>query len=191
MHEPHELHWKATKRIVHYVQDTREFEIHYSTSGQLDLIGFNNLDWDGDSIDRKYTSIFVFMLGSGPIYWSSKKQVALALSSAEAKYRGFVNATIQEFWLHAILREFSIHTSPSIDISYDNQSEIKIYSDPLQKQRTKHIEVHMHYIRELVHNRTITLHYFPTEEHIPNIFTKYFTKKIFFYLKSLLSVKAD
>ena len=93
---------------------TREFGIPYSANAQLDLIGFIDSDWVGDSTNMKYTSIFVFMLGSGPICWSSKKQVALSLSLAEAEYRGAVNAAIQEVWLHGILIEFGIHYSPSV-----------------------------------------------------------------------------
>ena len=102
------------------------------------------------------------MIGYGPIFWSNKKQVALALSLVEEEYQGAVNVVIQAVWLHGILIEFMIQTSPTVDIYYDNQSTIKISSDPVQKQRTKHIEVNMHYIRELVHDRTITLHYCPT-----------------------------
>ena len=88
-----------------------------------------------------------------------------------------MNAVIQEVWLHGILTEFGVHTSPSVDIYCDNQSTIKILSDPVQKQRTKHIEVHMHYIRELVHDKTITLHYSPTKDQMENIFTKSFIEK--------------
>ena len=130
------------------------------------------------------------MIGSGPICWSNKKQAALALSSTEAEYRGVVNAINHEVWLHGILTEFRIHTSPTIDLYCDNQSTIKISSDPVQKQRTKHIEVHMHYIQELVHDRTFTLHYCPTEDQIAYIFTKSFTKKRFSFLRSLLGIKA-
>ena len=78
-----------------------------------------------------------------------------------------------------------------MDIYCDNHSTIKIYSDPVHKQRTKRIEVHMHYIQELVHDRTITLHYCPIEDQIAHIFTKYFTKKSFSFLRSLLGVKAQ
>ena len=130
------------------------------------------------------------MLGFGPICWSSKKQVALALSSAEAEYMGVVNAAIQVVWIHGILTDFEIRTSPLVDIYCDNQSTIKISSDPIQKQRTKHIEVHMHYIWELVHEKTITLHYCPTKDQIAYIFTKSFTEKRFSFLMSLLGVKA-
>ena len=71
------------------------------------------------------------MLGSGPICWSSKKKATLALSSAKAKYRRVVNVAIEAFLLDGILIEFGIHTYPSIDIFCDNQSEIKISSDPV------------------------------------------------------------
>ena len=98
MQEPHELHWKEAKCILHYVQGTREFVIHYYVGAQLDLIGFIDSDWVGDSTDMKFTSGFVFMLGSRPICWSSKKQVDLALSSTEEEYRGVVNVVIQGVW---------------------------------------------------------------------------------------------
>ena len=103
--------------------------------------------------------------------------------------RGTVNATTQATWLHGILKKFGIHTYSWVYIYCDNHSAIKISNDQVQKQQTKHIEVHMHYIHELVHNKAIILHYCPIEEHIADIFTKSFTKNIFFYLISLLGVK--
>ena len=60
------------------------------------------------------------MIGFGPICWSSKKQAALALSLAEAEYRGAVNATIQENWLHGILIEFEVQISPIVDLYCEN-----------------------------------------------------------------------
>ena len=73
------------------------------------------------------------MPGSRPICWSSKKQASLALSLVEAEYRGNVNAAIEAVWLHGILTEFGICTSPQLDPYCGNQSTIKIYIDPNQK----------------------------------------------------------
>ena len=70
----------------------------------------------------------------------------------------------------------------------DNQCAIKISIDPVTRQRIKHVEIHMHYIRELVHDRTIILQYYPTDEKIADIFTKRFLEKKFTYLRSLLGV---
>ena len=70
MHENNEIHWKAAKRILHYVQGTKHFGVHYVVSSPLELVGYIDSDWDGDSIDRKSTSYYVFMLAHGTICWS-------------------------------------------------------------------------------------------------------------------------
>ena len=108
MQEPHELHWNAAKRILRYVQGTITFGIHYAAGTALNLLGFTDSDWVGDSIDRKSTSGYSLSLGSGPICWSSKKQAAIALSSAEAEYKGVVNITIQALWLQNFLTELGV-----------------------------------------------------------------------------------
>ena len=101
MDQPHEIHWRAAKRIFNFnsVQGTRTHGIFYKAKSNLDLIGFTNSDWVGDNTDRKSSLGYVFMLAEGPINWSSKKQSAIALSSTEAEYRGVVNATTQCLWL--------------------------------------------------------------------------------------------
>ena len=90
--------------------------IHYATDSTLDLIGFANSDWAGDNIDRKSTSGYSLSLGSRPICGSIKKHATIALSLAEAEYRGVVNITIQVMWLQHILIELDIQFHRSIVI---------------------------------------------------------------------------
>ena len=71
--QPRDLHWKAAKRILQYIQGTRTYGIHYAADSELELVGYTDSDWVGDSIDQKSTSGYVFMFGGGPIFWSSKK----------------------------------------------------------------------------------------------------------------------
>ena len=92
MDHPHEIHWRASKKILNFVQGTRTHGIFYKANSDLELIGFTDSDWEGDSTYKKSTSGYLFMLVEGPISWSSKKQSAIALSSTEAEYRGVVNA---------------------------------------------------------------------------------------------------
>eukprot|EP00253_Pinus_taeda_P008388 PITA_08388 len=189
MQEPHELHWNVAKRILRYVQDTITFEIHYAASTALNLLGFIDSDWAVDNIDCKSTFGYSLSRGSGPICWSSKKQAAIALSSTEAEYKGVVNITIQALWLQHFLTELGIQFHHPIVIWCDNQSTLKFCRDPVQRQRKKHIEIHMHYIRDLVHDWVIDLQFCPSAEQTTDIFTKTFTEQKFCSLRDRLGVK--
>jgi hypothetical protein len=120
MQEPHEIHWKDAKHILRYIQGTITFGIHYEKNSTLDLIGFTDSDRVGDNIDRKSTSGYSLSLGSGPICCSGKKQTTIALSPAEAEYRGVVNITIQSMWLQHFLTELGIQFHRPIVMWCDN-----------------------------------------------------------------------
>ena len=86
MHHPHDLNWKEAKRILQYVQGTRAYDIHYATDSELELVGYTDSNWSGDSIDRKSISRYVFMFGGGPICFSIKNKAFIAFSSLEVEY---------------------------------------------------------------------------------------------------------
>eukprot|EP00253_Pinus_taeda_P024127 PITA_24127 len=88
----------------------------------------------GDSIDHKSTSEYSLSLGSSPIYWLTKKYTAIALSAAEAKYKGVVNITIQALWLQHFLIELDVQFHQPIFIWCDNESILKFCMDPAQWQ---------------------------------------------------------
>ena len=69
MDQPHEINWRAAKRILNFVQGTRTDGIFYKEKSDLDLIGFIDSDWAGDNTDQKSTLGYVFMLEKGPISW--------------------------------------------------------------------------------------------------------------------------
>eukprot|EP00253_Pinus_taeda_P007103 PITA_07103 len=139
-------------------------KIHYAAGTALNLLGFTDSDWAGDNIDRKSTSGYSLGLGSGLICWSNKKQATIALSSAEAEYRGVVNITIQALWLQHFLTDLGIQFHQPTIIWCDNQSTLKFCRDLVQRQRMKHIEIHIHYIRDLLHDQVIDLQFYPSTE---------------------------
>ena len=147
IHQTHELHWRAAKTILQYVQGTKKFGVHCTASSSLQLARFSDSDWAGDPIDRKSTPGFFFMFSEGPICWSSKKQYTISLSLAEAEYREIINVATQCVWLQGFFQEFGVTIDSPTNIWVENKSAIKISTDPVQRQRTKHIEIHMHYIR--------------------------------------------
>eukprot|EP00253_Pinus_taeda_P010618 PITA_10618 len=132
MQKPHESHWKAAKRILHYIRGIVQFEIHYSAETSPLLVGFIDSDWAGDPDDQNSTAGYVFTLGSGPITWACKKQSAISLSSAEAKYHDIVEASMEALWLHQIISEFGFQQHHPTTLWCDNQSAIQLCKDLVQ-----------------------------------------------------------
>eukprot|EP00253_Pinus_taeda_P013552 PITA_13552 len=165
------------------------FGIHYSAKATPLLVGFTDSDWAGDADDRKSTAGYVFTLGSGPITWACKKQAAISLSSAEAEYRGGVEASKEALWLRQILSELGFEQQHPTTLWCDNQSAIQLCKDPVQHQRSKHIELHMHFIRKLVHDHVLEVQYCSTDDQVADIFTKALTEAKFTKLRYMLGVQ--
>eukprot|EP00253_Pinus_taeda_P018456 PITA_18456 len=153
------------------------------------LVGFTDSDWAGDPDDRKSTAGYVFTLGSGPITWACKKQAAISLSSAETEYRGAVEASKEALWLRQILSEFGFERQHPTTLWCDNQSAIQLCKDPVQHQHSKHIELHMHFIRKHIHDHVLEVQYCSTDDQVADIFTKALTEAKFTKLRYMLGVQ--
>jgi hypothetical protein len=114
----------------------------------------------------------MFSFGSGDVSWSSKKQLTVALSSTEAKYRGVTIAASEVVWLQKLLSDLGQSVDALVVIYYDNINSILLANNPVYHARTKHIEVHYHFIREKVLAKEIDLIHVSTEDQVADIFTK-------------------
>eukprot|EP00253_Pinus_taeda_P026348 PITA_26348 len=189
MQNPRESHWKVAKRILRYVRSIVQFAIHYSSEASPLLVRFTDSDWVGDPDDRKSTAGYVFTLSSRPITWACKKQATISLSLAEAEYCGAVEASKEALWLHQILSKFGFQQQHLTTLWYDNQSAIQLCKDPVQHQCRKHIEIHMHFIRKLIHDHVLEVKYCSTDDQVANIFTKALTEAKFTKLRFMVGVK--
>ncbi|XP_047267681.1 uncharacterized mitochondrial protein AtMg00810-like [Capsicum annuum] len=102
---PTEIHLLAAKRILRYLQGTKDFGIFYRKGEKVDLIGFTDSDYAGDQDGRKSTSGYVFMLGTEAVSWSSKKQTVVTLSCTEAEFVTATACVCQAIWLRRILKK--------------------------------------------------------------------------------------
>jgi hypothetical protein len=114
----------------------------------------------------------MFSFGSGAVSWSSKKQPTVALSSTEADYRGAAIAACEVVWLQKLLSDLGQSVDVPIVIYCDNINNILLANNPVYHARTKHIEVHYHFIREKVLAKEIDLIHVSTEDQVADIFTK-------------------
>eukprot|EP00253_Pinus_taeda_P026492 PITA_26492 len=153
------------------------------------LVGFTDFDWASDPDDRKSTIGYVFNLGLGPITWACKKQGAISLSSVEAEYHGVIEASKEALWLRQILLEFGFQQQHPTTLWCDNQSAIQLCKDPIQHQCSKHIELHMHFIRKLIHDHVLEVQYCSTDDQVADILTKALTEAKFTKLRYMLGVQ--
>ncbi|KAF2319994.1 hypothetical protein GH714_021778 [Hevea brasiliensis] len=165
MEHPKEIHLLATKRILRYLQGTINFGIFYKKGEKSELFGFSDSDFAGDPDDRKSTSEFVFMLGSGAVSWSSKKQQIVTLSTTEAEF-----------------------VAGATTIYCDSNSAIKLSKNPVLYGRSKHIDVKFHCLRDLTKDGVIDIVYCRSEEQVADLFTKPLKMASFVKLRKLLGV---
>ncbi|KAK4389999.1 Retrovirus-related Pol polyprotein from transposon RE2 [Sesamum angolense] len=145
MDKPRSVHWEAALRIL-------------------------KLCWGED--DRKSTSGYCTYVGGNLVTWRSKKQTTVARSSAEAEYRAMAHTTSEILWLKNLLKELGFMYDDPVPMHCDNQAAIHIASNPIFHERTKHIEVDCHFVREAVMSQEICTPFTPSSEQRADIFTK-------------------
>lgn len=188
MQNPTKHHFGAAKRILRYVAGTVDYGIWYAANSIFCLQGFSDSDWTGSLEDRKSTSGSIFHIGSGAITWSSKKQATTALSSSEAEYVAATSAACQAVWLRRLLADFGQLQEGATEIFCDNKAAIAMSENPAFHGRTKHIDIRVHFIRDLVAGGQIQLRYCNTNEQVADVFTKSLPYEKHAYFRSKLGV---
>jgi hypothetical protein len=190
MSAPHPLHWKAVQRLMKYVKGTLTLGIKFTGNNQHRncLLGYCDSDFAGCLDTRHSTSGIVILMNGGPIHWSSKKQSTVVGSSTEAEYVACYSATHDLVWLNQLLTELGFQNHQSITLYCDNLPAIKLIKNPVAHQRTRHIDIKYHYVREKYKHKIIDVQHIPTAEQIADIFTKPLTGSTFKRLRHNMQV---
>jgi hypothetical protein len=191
MVEPRQVHWMAAKHMLRYLRGTVGYGLRYVLGGDVKLQGYTNSDWTWSAVDRKSTSGCCFSLGSDMISWLSRKQTSVALSTSEAEYIAASVASSEAVWLRKLLAGiFDLELEPTL-IHCDNQSCVKLTENPIFHDRSKHIEIKYHYIRDMVQRGAVELQYISTDEQIADILTKPLSSVKYEYFRDKLGVLSN
>jgi hypothetical protein len=178
LESPHTTHMESALHVVRYIKATKDYRL---TLGGKDFIlsGYSDTNW-GTELHRHSISGYTFSTGVGVISWSSKKQPIITLSSTESEYVALTHAAKEAKWLRSLAREILpvVGLGSYVDkfrptILYcDNQGAIKLSTNPVFHARTKHIDIHFHFIRQTITGRDLQLVYCPTDYMVADIMTK-------------------
>ncbi|KAL5563802.1 hypothetical protein UlMin_033549 [Ulmus minor] len=188
MHNPTTAHWLAAKRILRYLRGTMQQGLRLNPSSHLQIQTYADADYASTPDDRRSSSGYCLFLGDNLVSWSATKQKVVSRSSAESEYRGLAIAAAEIVWTLSLLKELCIPQTEVPILWFDNISSSYMAANPVFHARSKHIEVDIHFIRDLVLKKQLQLCYVPTEDQLADLLTKHLSSSRFDSLKSRLCI---
>jgi hypothetical protein len=146
--------------------------IFFSSQTPLQLHGFADSDWACCPNTRRSITGYCVLFGTSLVSWKSKKQNTVSRSSTEAEYRTLASLTCELQWLQYLFNDFQVSFSQPASVYCDNKSAIYLAHNPTLHERSKHIELDCHIIREKLQSKLILLLSVPSKSQLADVFTK-------------------
>jgi hypothetical protein len=168
--DPRAIHMKAAVRALRYLVDTADMCLRYDGHLGHEVVGYTDADWASEA-DGQSRAAYVFKLAGGAITWATKKVESISDSTSVAEYKALTLGAKEAIWLRQLMGELKQSTK-AITLMCDNQSSIKLAHNPVHHQRTKHVKVAWHFIRQAIKDGDVTVEFVRTLLQDADIFTK-------------------
>lgn len=174
-------HWRAAKRVLRYLRGTVGRGIKYLRDSAVKVIAYADSDWAGDIDTRRSRTGFVVTIAGGAVVWQSKAQKSVALSSCEAELYALCECVKELLWLTQFLAAMGIKFDVPI-LWVDNQGAIALAENPVNHQRSKHIDIRWFFVRDVIDQGLIEIRYIQSEDNLADINTKPVVTDVFLRL---------
>ncbi|KAL0399561.1 UNVERIFIED_CONTAM: Retrovirus-related Pol polyprotein from transposon TNT 1-94 [Sesamum radiatum] len=167
-------HWRAAKKVMRYLQGTKDYMLMYRRTENLEVVGYSDSDFAGCVDSRKSTSGYIFMIASGAVSWKSAKQTLIATSTMEAEFVSCFEATSHGVWLKNFISGLRIMDSISrpLRIFSNNSAAVFMAKNNKSGSRSKHIDIKYLAIRERVKEGKVVIEHISTELMLADPLTK-------------------
>lgn len=179
LHDPCDRHYSLAKRLLRYISGTTEYGLHFAAGNNGTIHADCDSDWAGDIETRRSTSGYIVRISGTPIFWCSKRQTVVTLSSGEAEYSALSSCSRDVSWIRNLWYEISNSipyesgsTISATPISVDSSTGNAIASQRISSSRTKHIDIKEHHVRELVERKVVFIESVKTSNQVADSLTK-------------------
>jgi len=174
-------HWKTAKKVLRYLQGTKNHMLTYRKSDHLEVIGYTDSDFFGCVNTRKSTFGYVYLLAEGAISWKSVKQSVIAASTMEAEFMACFEATVQANWLRNFISGLGVVGSISkpLKIYCDNSAAVFFSKNDKYSKGAKHMELKYFVVKEEVQKRKVSIEHISTDLMIVDPLTKGLPSKLY------------
>ena len=170
---PRNVDMVELKRLIRYIKGTMTAKLRLSSCDRHgEFIGYSDANWGEDRKDRKSNSGYYTTLNGGAIAWCCRKQNIVTLSSAEAEYVALTETAKEMMWTRDVLKQFTGEEPRIMKIMTDSQSAMAMTDSQRFNQRSKHIDIRYHFIRDMVKKKELILAYVSTQVNIADMMTK-------------------
>ncbi|GJR70550.1 retrotransposon protein, putative, ty1-copia subclass [Tanacetum coccineum] len=170
---PGKNHWEAVKWILKYLRGTVNVGLVYGThrGNHVDVTGFVDSDYAKDPDKGRSITGYAFLVQGCVVSWKATLQHVVALSTTEAEYMALTEAVKEAIWLRGLLEELGVELN-TVAVNCDNQGAIHLSRNHVFHERTKHINVRYHFIREVLEAKTVKVLKVGTEHNAADALTK-------------------
>ncbi|XP_074318246.1 secreted RxLR effector protein 161-like [Silene latifolia] len=184
MGDPGKEHWQAVKRIFRYLKGTSDVGLIYGGDRECLVSGYSDSDYAGDVDSRRSMTGYVFTLGGSVVSWKATLQPTVTLSTTEAEYMALTAAAKEGIWLKGLVSDLGLHQEQAI-VFCDSLSAICLAKDQVHHERTKHIDVRYHFLRN---EKRIKVNKVGTADNPADMFTKPVPHSKFQHCLDLLNI---
>ncbi|KAL0403674.1 UNVERIFIED_CONTAM: Retrovirus-related Pol polyprotein from transposon RE2 [Sesamum radiatum] len=190
LQRPCDVHWRAAVHVVRYLKGTATKGLFLPSDSSCELRAYCDADWASCSDSRRSLTGFCVFFRNALISWKTKKQSTVSRSTAEAEYRSMAATVCELRWISYLLSNLGVSIRLPIQLFCDNQAAMHIMANPVFHERTKHIELDCHIVRDAYKDGFISPSFVRSSSQIADIFTKVLGLKSFVSLLGKLGLAA-
>ena len=178
---PGKDHWIAAKRVMRYLQRTKDYMLTYRKSNQLEIIGYSDSDFARCRDSMKSTSCYIYLLVGGAISWKSFKQSIIASSTMAAEFVTCYEASNHGIWLRNFVTGLRIMDGIErpLKLFCDNKSAVLYSNNNKSSTKSKFIDIKFLVVKERVQSGLISIEHIGTNSMIADPLTKGLPPKVF------------